>query len=582
MLQSLVALSAGDGDPVALANLTTQLADVTVSCDRLMENMGRIADQRAQIQKVQDVHVASALAMALRKLNGSYAKRTTELREARAQIDQYRAELEEAWRVAEDIAQEMDDLDNFHSGFSSDEDGGMSPHPHDESIRLAEVMNITGTAVATKATLTNLLTEPSHKQEFDRSSRVSAARRRSTRASKASLRIPKSPAGGATPHHNFSDRASVMSRRSRKSLRSRSVEDLNVPPVPPIRVDIPTRAATPTPMSPHRAPTPATELDVSMGPDVEPQQEQVVAVEPRPIPPPEAEASPPHSASARENFLSMSRPVSPGSPPANLDDAPPVPPIGAAFLNAVVPQDDATTIVPDGQFDATPEPTFDVVVNEYIDTLTSDTNSISTMELSVGHAKGAVDHCVGICYRKLNLFPIEDEEPAIQEVPRTPQLSSQEQIEETHEQSQAEQDQITPEISQQAEEPEQAQRSDRPPTLNFDIPPITVTQDDEIFVQDHSSDKAPTRSHSMVEPRTRSVDDTVIVPKRAKSEHKRFDGWPWQLGRKTKRYSMPLTRLSLDSAKGVVEKDKKKDKKGGSSSNLAPLPEGVVEPESSS
>lgn len=84
----------------------------------------------------------------------------------------------------------------------------------------------------------------------------------------------------------------------------------------------------------------------------------------------------------------------------------------------------------------------------------------------------------------------------------------------------------------------------------------------------------------MVEPRTRSVDDSVVVPKRAKSEYKRFDGWPWQLGRKTKRYSMPLTRLSLDSARGVVEKDKKKDKRNGSASTLSPLVEGSAESES--
>lgn len=558
LLQSLIALSAGDGNSAALSNLTTQLADITVSCDRLMETMVGIADQRIQIQKVQDVHISSALAMALRKLNGSYAKRTTELREAKVQVDQLKAELEEAWRVAEDMAQEMDDLNNFHSGFSdSDEDG--IHHVHDESVRLAEVMNITGTAVATKATLTNILTDGRNK-EFDRSSRVSAARKRSMRASKASLRIPKSPSGAATPTAGtHSDRASIFSHRSRKDLRSRSVEDITVPPVPPLTVDVPTRAVTPTPLSPNRVPTPAPELDVSLDPEP--------ALKSDPEPTEEQDPSPPTS--AKENFLEMSptRPGSPSTPssPAKFSDVPPVP-----LIHIVTSHDAASNVVPDLQCDTITEFNPGVVPKVAVvpDITTTDAPSDSRVETTPEDVKGLCNHDFDIG-GKLTFIIVDEGE--IQEVPRYEETPQQDQQED----HQREQQQPPPSLL-----PEQ--QSQRPPTLNFDIPPITLNADDEVIVHDHSSDKTPTRSQSMVEPRTRSVDDTDIVPKRAKSEHKRFDGWPWQLARKTKRYSMPLTRLSLDSAKGEVQKDKKKDKRNASSSTLTPLVEASATSESSS
>ncbi|EMD38960.1 hypothetical protein CERSUDRAFT_112674 [Gelatoporia subvermispora B] len=236
LLQSLNALSfsAGtDGDAEALANLTKQLADLTVSCDRLMETLVSVADQRAQIQRIQDVHIASALAMGLRKLNDSFRRRTTELQEAKTRIQELKAELDEAWEVAQDMAQEMDDLDNFHSGFSDDEDDDDALDYTTHSVHSAQIIEITGKAVASKATLVS-----SPKQDFplrgDRISRVLSAKKRSSRASKASLRIPRSSSGAA----DKADRASIMSRRSRsKSLRRRSTAAEEIPDVPAIQVN---------------------------------------------------------------------------------------------------------------------------------------------------------------------------------------------------------------------------------------------------------------------------------------------------------------------------------------------------------
>ncbi|KAF7431056.1 hypothetical protein PC9H_006774 [Pleurotus ostreatus] len=85
-----------------IAQLAAQLSETTAECDQLLEQMMRIVDQQAQCVKLQDVHWASALAVALRK-------RTAELKAAKERISQLEAELEEAWKEAETIARELDD-----------------------------------------------------------------------------------------------------------------------------------------------------------------------------------------------------------------------------------------------------------------------------------------------------------------------------------------------------------------------------------------------------------------------------------------------------------------------------------------
>ena len=57
LLQSLVALSAGECDSAAIASLTTQLADVTASCDGLMLEVLRAVDQRAVVGRDQEVRI---------------------------------------------------------------------------------------------------------------------------------------------------------------------------------------------------------------------------------------------------------------------------------------------------------------------------------------------------------------------------------------------------------------------------------------------------------------------------------------------------------------------------------------------
>ncbi|KAG2011918.1 hypothetical protein CC2G_011985 [Coprinopsis cinerea AmutBmut pab1-1] len=111
--------------------LVVQISETTAECDLLMEELLKITDQLGQIKKLLDHHWASALAIALRKLNGSYGRRTSELSVARERIAQLEAELDDAWAEAEKLAHELDDL---QAGYS-DEDEAI--------IETAERVNVT-------------------------------------------------------------------------------------------------------------------------------------------------------------------------------------------------------------------------------------------------------------------------------------------------------------------------------------------------------------------------------------------------------------------------------------------------------
>ncbi|KAJ7230657.1 hypothetical protein GGX14DRAFT_584168 [Mycena pura] len=121
LLQALHSFSSyndKEKDTEVIAELTSQLSQTTAECDQLLENLLQIADQVGQITRLQDVHWASALAIALRKLmrsffklNGSYGRRTSDLLKARDRIATLEAELNDAWQEAEKLAREMDEFD---------------------------------------------------------------------------------------------------------------------------------------------------------------------------------------------------------------------------------------------------------------------------------------------------------------------------------------------------------------------------------------------------------------------------------------------------------------------------------------
>ncbi|KAF8967743.1 hypothetical protein BDZ97DRAFT_1916681 [Flammula alnicola] len=94
-----------------VATLASQLADTIAECDKHLDEIIKINDQVAQINKLIDIHWGSALAIALRKLNTSYARRTADLTAAKERIAQLEAELEDAWKEAEKMAGELDDYE---------------------------------------------------------------------------------------------------------------------------------------------------------------------------------------------------------------------------------------------------------------------------------------------------------------------------------------------------------------------------------------------------------------------------------------------------------------------------------------
>lgn len=158
------------------------LKEISTELDRLAEDLHSADEQIAQLSGLRDVHSASALAMALRKLNASFLKQIADADALRTQVETLQAERDEAWSQAENVANEYDDLN--------------------ERIEMGS---------------------PGPSSYNKRSSRVLAVKKSSIRVSKAGLR-------------SSSRRSSVSSvsgnRMSSSGLPSATMED--IPPVPPI------------------------------------------------------------------------------------------------------------------------------------------------------------------------------------------------------------------------------------------------------------------------------------------------------------------------------------------------------------
>ncbi|KAJ7852836.1 hypothetical protein B0H14DRAFT_2354595 [Mycena olivaceomarginata] len=86
------------------------LKGICTDLDRLAEDLHSADEQITQLKSVQDVHSASALAMALRKLNASFLKQIAEAEGLRTQMESLEAERDEAWSHAGAIAVEYDNV----------------------------------------------------------------------------------------------------------------------------------------------------------------------------------------------------------------------------------------------------------------------------------------------------------------------------------------------------------------------------------------------------------------------------------------------------------------------------------------
>ncbi|KAH8980504.1 hypothetical protein EDB86DRAFT_557495 [Lactarius hatsudake] len=286
MLLRALAASGADSD------LLVQLSGTLGTLDSHAQDLLHAAAHRTQIAAARDTHRASALAVALRKLNASYARRTRDLDKARANINALRSEVEEAWKVAEEQAAEVDKVkaeatsaakqlntSSRAAELSTDDDNAFEDDASSAAldsasvdlttISRAQVVDVTGKAVAAQARLTMMrsnLSSPSPGRtppgagssgstprsavaspsafavprepspatpasdtpplpsSASQVSRVSAARRRSTRKSKASLRLPATIAVGAGTVVRSRSRSAVRGEANavRKAARSKS------------------------------------------------------------------------------------------------------------------------------------------------------------------------------------------------------------------------------------------------------------------------------------------------------------------------------------------------------------------------
>ena len=114
-------LDATDSEGTARASrLVEDLKDVSATLDRLAEELHSLDEQHAQITRLCELHSASALAMALRKLNTSFLNKMTDVESLRQRVEALEAERDEAWRQAEGVAVDYDYLRSGIAGLSPD------------------------------------------------------------------------------------------------------------------------------------------------------------------------------------------------------------------------------------------------------------------------------------------------------------------------------------------------------------------------------------------------------------------------------------------------------------------------------
>lgn len=196
------------GAAATLGRMMEELSDVTEILDQTSEELYTVTDQLAQLVHLRDVHQRSALAMALRKLNSSFLKQVGEVQRLREQLAMLEAERDEAWREAQEVAQEFDDFTDRIVADSLPTSSGSGKDRQRDKDKDKDKDSL-----------------PSSR----RSSRVMVARRNSQRASKAGLRsmYRRSQRSSTSSSHRFSGVASP-------GVWGGQGDGEDIPPVPPI------------------------------------------------------------------------------------------------------------------------------------------------------------------------------------------------------------------------------------------------------------------------------------------------------------------------------------------------------------
>ena len=106
------AMDAGEfQDQAALIRATEELKEVSDNLDRISEELYSTTDQLSQLSHLEDVHHASAVGMALRKLNASFIKHMQDNHALRMRINDLEAERDEGWAAAQEVASELEQKD---------------------------------------------------------------------------------------------------------------------------------------------------------------------------------------------------------------------------------------------------------------------------------------------------------------------------------------------------------------------------------------------------------------------------------------------------------------------------------------
>ncbi|KAF7982790.1 hypothetical protein HWV62_25701 [Athelia sp. TMB] len=193
-------------DPDSALAMVEELTEVSATLDKLADELHCVTQQIAQLTSLTEVHSASALAVALRKLNTSFLRQMAENAKLRQDIIALEDERDEAWKEAEEVAHEYDDLFDRYGG--DDQTLETAKTPINSSRRSSHVLAVRKSSIlASKSGLRHSL------RRSHRSSTGSNGRRASGSMHSVSAvpPVPRKPYG-----NNLS--ASIVDFPSRSSM----------------------------------------------------------------------------------------------------------------------------------------------------------------------------------------------------------------------------------------------------------------------------------------------------------------------------------------------------------------------------
>ena len=192
---------------LADCQMLEELGDLAQSLDDTAEELYVGTDQLAQLKHLRSVHERSALAMGVRKLQSRVLKEVGEAQRLRERVAALEEERDEAWREAQEVAQEFDDFADrmMMSDASPVVWRSGSDHANEELDGIAP------------------------RQQVDR---VMLARKSSQRASKAGLRSMHRHSGWSTTSRKDRDTGSCATSPTVWSSSSRGQDASPLSPVP--------------------------------------------------------------------------------------------------------------------------------------------------------------------------------------------------------------------------------------------------------------------------------------------------------------------------------------------------------------